>query len=240
MFFGSIWAMNESFEKKQLTSEEKVERLKSRRLNRSDLALNAVALVNAQNGLYSARSPRSPHLPPQHVPPQDSPTTRLAIALIEGGKNIEPLLRPLEINRPVDEESNTCLHLACLQNNKAAVESILTVGNLDVNAQNINSETPLHVAAMFGFSEIVSMLLDHQKILPNLANKQGDTALHLAAKNLKKECLQVFLLSLKVDKDALNHVALKYWDYCRKDKEVKALVKETLKIRKKMLAQGPD
>lgn len=230
-FVSTVWSMNDG---EKVLSKEKSEKLK--KLHLSDVALNAVAAVNAKQGFYSARSPRSPHSPHQHIshlPSQDSPTTRLATTLMEGG-DVIPVLRPLEINRVIDEQGNTCLHLASEQNNKLAVIEMLKLDAINVNAQNSLNDTPLHVAAALGHSEIVDLLLAHPMILPNLPNKKGDTALHIAAKKLQKVCIQALLLNLKVDKELLNHNSLRYWDYCKKDDETKRLVKETIKIRNKM------
>ena len=65
----------------------------------------------------------------------------------------------LYYNSPVnaaDQEGNTGLHIACLKGHFHVVNALLYQQGaepLNVNAQNIQQETPLLIAAKFGYSE---------------------------------------------------------------------------------------
>jgi ankyrin repeat protein len=85
------------------------------------------------------------------------------------------------VNELLDWSKITLLGKHCRAGNKAAVEKLLGVPELDVNLPTVKGETPLYHAAWRGHYEIVDLLLKHKHIAPNDTNNNGGTPLHIAA-----------------------------------------------------------
>ncbi|MBS1987428.1 ankyrin repeat domain-containing protein [Candidatus Dependentiae bacterium] len=199
-----------------------------------------VPLVSTESGPFvpqSPRSVRSPRKAPHQAP--DSPTTQLMCGVLERNfAAVHALLSPLDINRQYAQyNGDTCLHIACKEGESRIVEQLLKTSDINVNLKNFNGDTPLHLAARGGHCEIVSMLLWFPSIIPNIMNEVGDTPLHDAAKASKEESLQALLLSLNVDLKSRNHAGHSYKFYIKRDEKIKSLMRETLKIREKMVAE---
>ena len=69
-----------------------------------------------------------------------------------------------DINKK-DNDSNTALHLASQNGHDGCVKALLFYSesvecDLEMNAQNLNGDTPLHLACRWGFSSIVQLLLE--------------------------------------------------------------------------------
>ncbi|OHT03306.1 hypothetical protein TRFO_29350 [Tritrichomonas foetus] len=67
-----------------------------------------------------------------------------------------------------DERSCTIFHAACSSNQPEMVGYLLTIGNIDFNAQNDDGMTALHLAARENYVDIVKMLLSSGKCDANI------------------------------------------------------------------------
>ena len=76
------------------------------------------------------------------------------------------------------DSRRTLLHWAAFEGQKGAAELLLENG-ADVNAKDINKDTPLHLAAFRGSKEVVDLLLAHGADV-NARNEMGQTPLSLA------------------------------------------------------------
>ena len=64
--------------------------------------------------------------------------------------------------------------------------------NLNLNARDINGQSPLHVAAAYGRTNIVEFLIEMGENV-NIKDKTAKTPLHIAAQNGYKDTVEVLL-----------------------------------------------
>lgn len=93
-------------------------------------------------------------------------------------EKIQTLLKLKLDARATDEEGNTMLHRAAMENQS---EVIMRFSNkVKVDAMNSKGNTALHEACTRGFSASISALIQN-KASGSIQNKHGETALHVAA-----------------------------------------------------------
>ena len=88
-----------------------------------------------------------------------------------------------------DRYGFTALHIACQSSNREAVDSLLSVENINVTIQDGNGDTPLHEACFHGHEIIVKILLEKMKTnrkpevtKVNIKNNAGLTPFHIACR----------------------------------------------------------
>ena len=105
--------------------------------------------------------------------------------------NLGPLWQDRNSIMFEDEDSNTPLHLACI-NRKYKTAAILLKFGADVHSRNAKKWTPLDCAASVGAVHCAKMLLDaHAPIDP--LDRTKTTPLHLAAENGHSRMLDLLL-----------------------------------------------
>ena len=87
------------------------------------------------------------------------------------------------------------LHDACKKGDLEEVTSLLSNEECEVNAHNIDGESPLHIVCRYGHLEIVKVLLMAQQCDFNIQNVHGDTPLHIACNS--KSLLDIVRLLLQ-------------------------------------------
>ena len=88
-----------------------------------------------------------------------------------------------------DHYGFTALHIACQSSNREAVDSLLSMENINVTIQDGNGDTPLHEACFHGHEIIVKILLEKMKTKGetdvtkvNIKNNAGLTPFHIACR----------------------------------------------------------
>jgi len=76
--------------------------------------------------------------------------------------------------------------------NADKMAELLLANKADVNAKNLQNETPLNVAAFTGQTDVAELLIGNRADVNN-KNKMGDTPLHWAAANGKKDFVDLLL-----------------------------------------------
>ena len=84
------------------------------------------------------------------------------------------------------QPGKTPLHLACMDDDKAAVGQLIEAG-ADVNAGSADGNTPLHIACMTRGNEHIIRLLIKAGADATLQNADGDTPLHVMCRNSKPD-----------------------------------------------------
>lgn len=102
---------------------------------------------------------------------------------------------PTIINKIVNEEGDTPLHIACLEEKIDLVELLIKRG-ADINASNKSGLSPLHYASTN--SSVLSLLLKKKKLNVNSTCKSGNTILHHVASKPAKIDLRHLEILLKV------------------------------------------
>lgn len=72
------------------------------------------------------------------------------------------------------------------------VKMLITVGNADVNALDLENRSPLHSCAWQGNHDVMQILLYYGAI-PDHACKQGATALGISSQEGHEECVSILL-----------------------------------------------
>merc|ERR1712112_152402 len=75
-----------------------------------------------------------------------------------------PSMASEEINGGMEEDGNTALHVAVKHNNVNAVEELVKVEGVDINAANNEGETPVMVAVGYLHQEVISILLKDLRV----------------------------------------------------------------------------
>ncbi|EAY03167.1 hypothetical protein TVAG_345410 [Trichomonas vaginalis G3] len=109
-----------------------------------------------------------------------------------------------------DENGETALHNATIENNEETVEFLITHG-ANINEKNENEETALHYAATNNCTQIAEFLILHGANI-NEKDKKGKTALHNASIwNCKETADLLILLGANIDeKDDNDQTDLHY------------------------------
>lgn len=102
-----------------------------------------------------------------------------------------------------DNEEYTPLHWVCMLYNSAAMLGVLLKGGADVNAQNLDMETPLHEACNYGSLEAVRALVQAGARV-NQADKRDNTPLD-SALHREDDKIQCVALLLEAGADAFRH-----------------------------------
>ncbi|GAB1291679.1 B-cell lymphoma 3 protein homolog [Apodemus speciosus] len=124
-----------------------------------------------------------------------------------------PLSADIAVATRVDEDGDTPLHIAVVQNNVAAVYRILSLfklGSRDVDVHNNLRQTPLHLAVITTLPDIVQLLVT-AGASPMALDRHGQTAVHLACEHRSPSCLQALLDNAtpgSVDLEARNYEGL--------------------------------
>ncbi|KAH6901113.1 hypothetical protein BKA70DRAFT_1230564 [Coprinopsis sp. MPI-PUGE-AT-0042] len=109
------------------------------------------------------------------------------------------------LNQPSQEEGLTPLHLASMRNSRLAVEELLSLPRILVNAPDKTGSTALVWASWAsdrGDEACVRLLLSHPKIKVNQATTDGMTALHSASYPGRTRTVKLLLTHPKID---VNH-----------------------------------
>lgn len=110
-----------------------------------------------------------------------------------------------------DDERWTVLHIAAMQRN-GSIPVLIDVG-ADVNAKNIDGDTPLHIAFLksewdhHAVVDTIRTLVDAGADI-NAKNNDGDTVLHIASRKGKADLIPL-LVSLGSDERIMNKAMLK-------------------------------
>lgn len=72
------------------------------------------------------------------------------------------------------------------------VKMLITIGNADVNALDLENRSPLHSCAWQGNHDVMQILLYYGAI-PDHACKQGATALGISSQEGHEECVSILL-----------------------------------------------
>ncbi|OHS94516.1 hypothetical protein TRFO_39332 [Tritrichomonas foetus] len=113
-------------------------------------------------------------------------------------------LDSIDVNYQSQKFSNPLLS-ACLTNNVAIVECLLTFESIDVNTKiKVHDQSPLHIACKNNYIEIARLLLNHPKIIRNTRDfgKNRKTPLHMAAESGNLEIVKLLLEYDDVEIDA--------------------------------------
>uniref|UniRef100_A0A915KDU0 RING-type E3 ubiquitin transferase n=1 Tax=Romanomermis culicivorax TaxID=13658 RepID=A0A915KDU0_ROMCU len=94
---------------------------------------------------------------------------------------LQNLHRPWVVDEKKDD-GYTALHLAALNNHVEVANLLITLGHVNINMQNANSQTVLHLAVERQHTQIVRLLTREGANL-NVADKDGDTPLHEALRH---------------------------------------------------------
>ncbi len=114
-----------------------------------------------------------------------------------------------------DYYKNTCLHIACENNNIELLKLLLNSKlNININSRNNKKETALHIACknVKKNLNIINVLLEH-KIDQNIQDSEGNIAIMLCYKNSKAKKL---LISYDIDETIRNNKGLTIWDIAKK------------------------
>ena len=107
------------------------------------------------------------------------------------------------INPKAKQSKKTPLHLACSHGNAAAVDALIEVRGIELNAVDSNLQTPLHNACLFGDKWIVERLLKTKKVDLFAENDDGMTPLHVACLEGQTEIVKLILLYAEGDRGKL-------------------------------------
>ncbi|XP_052027247.1 LOW QUALITY PROTEIN: B-cell lymphoma 3 protein [Apodemus sylvaticus] len=124
-----------------------------------------------------------------------------------------PLSADIAVATRVDEDGDTPLHIAVVQNNMAAVYRILSLfklGSRELDVHNNLRQTPLHLAVITTLPDIVQLLVT-AGASPMALDRHGQTAVHLACEHRSPSCLQALLDNAtpgSVDLEARNYEGL--------------------------------
>ena len=108
--------------------------------------------------------------------------------------------------KSADEYGSTALHVVCKYGNMRSMMRILDVGvgvGVNVNACDINGDTPLHVAVQNGLLEVVRVLIDKGADV-NIRNTFLNTPLMKACKNRASEVALELIGNDRVDVNIIN------------------------------------
>lgn len=103
--------------------------------------------------------------------------------------DIDRLWRAHRIS-PLDEDGNTLLHLAAIEDNHAAVQRLIELG-FDLEVRNKDGESPLFSASLGGNYQSMQLLLNAGAD-PNAQDQGMNSPLHASALN-SEECVRLLI-----------------------------------------------
>ena len=113
---------------------------------------------------------------------------------LEGGEVTDtPLTRMVD---DVDEQQNTCLHLAVTRTDSQQLVKELVKHSKNINKKNFEGNTALHLAAINGNESAIDELLSAPTIDLSLRNSMGRTVLHVAVRREVKKHSQIVVSKL--------------------------------------------
>lgn len=129
-----------------------------------------------------------------------------------GPKNNEDFIKLIEeiedINSCSKKKERTALHQAGLYNNIPAIEKLVSISGINLNAKDYQGRTPLHCACLNNKYQAVTKLLETPGVDVNATDIYGETPLHLACSNNSDEAVDVLLKTPGVDTNASNDCTL--------------------------------
>ncbi|OXU27358.1 hypothetical protein TSAR_005193 [Trichomalopsis sarcophagae] len=148
------------------------------------LLLNKGASVSAQNAMKK--------LPLHYISDQNRQECRLILDLLW-------MAMKSNCTEPIGTTGLTLLHIACISNDRPAIEQILKQ-DLDSINQSTGSDcprwpgySPLHFSAKYGDAESIKLLLSHNRNLVHSTDIHGFTPLHVACSSSKLENVEQLL-----------------------------------------------
>ncbi|XP_072409775.1 B-cell lymphoma 3 protein [Chiloscyllium punctatum] len=136
-----------------------------------------------------------------------------------------------------DEDGDTPLHIAVVQEDSAMVDKLiqlLQLGRKDLDIYNNLRQTPLHLAVITKQFTIVRKLVTHGAS-GSLLDRNGQTAVHLACEHTSLDCLQALLLDVSHQRPDLE--IRNYQGYTPLHVSVNSYQKEIVEF---LLEQGAD
>ncbi|XP_035313652.1 B-cell lymphoma 3 protein isoform X1 [Cricetulus griseus] len=124
-----------------------------------------------------------------------------------------PLSADIALATHADEDGDTPLHIAVVQNNKAVALRLVILfqqGGRELDVHNNLRQTPLHLAVITALPDMVRLLVT-AGASPMALDRHGQTAAHLACEHRSPSCLQALLDSAapgSVDLEARNYEGL--------------------------------
>ncbi|KAK7800972.1 hypothetical protein U0070_004654 [Myodes glareolus] len=124
-----------------------------------------------------------------------------------------PLSADIALATRADEDGDTPLHIAVVQNNKAIALRLVILfqqGGRELDVHNNLRQTPLHLAVITALPDMVRLLVT-AGASPMALDRHGQTAIHLACEHRSPSCLQALLDNAapgSVDLEARNYEGL--------------------------------
>lgn len=116
------------------------------------------------------------------------------------------------------EHMESILHLtikeAKNENDIIALLELISMDQININAQDADGHNPLHMACINGHTNIVRFLIDHGAD-PNIQNHEGNTPLHIAAEYGYTEIIHI-LINSGARTDIKNHKGLTAQEVAKK------------------------
>ena len=119
--------------------------------------------------------------------------------------------KPDQVNKKNAITGNAKLHIACINNDIAEIESLITQG-ADLDLKNGDEHSPVHIAAVLNHYDALKLLIDHGADV-NIQDKLGITALHLAV-IIRNKAMVSYLIENNADVNAETKNKLKPIHYC--------------------------
>ncbi|XP_005370373.1 B-cell lymphoma 3 protein [Microtus ochrogaster] len=155
------------------------------------------------------------------VPIYPTPTVGPPFPLLNLPTHLYPRMCPVEhplsadiaLATRADEDGDTPLHIAVVQNNKAIALRLVILfqqGGRELDVHNNLRQTPLHLAVITALPDMVRLLVT-AGASPMALDRHGQTAVHLACEHRSPSCLQALLDNAtpgSVDLEARNYEGL--------------------------------
>ncbi len=98
----------------------------------------------------------------------------------------------LKIKNSKDEIGYTCLHIACILDNKLKLQEFIEKKKADINVVDNNGNTPLLIASKYGIFQCIQFLIEKNIKIDHI-NKLGNTPLLEASENGHIECVKLLI-----------------------------------------------
>ena len=150
--------------------------------------------------------------------------TPLMVAALEGREEVVSLLLNNDFGCDVNVKGvsgQSFLHIACQKGYVDFLKTAIVKYKADINAQDLNKNTPLMVAALEGREEVASLLLNNDFGCDvNVKGVSGQSFLHIACQKGYVDFLKTAIVKYKADINAqdlswqLWRVERKWFLYC--------------------------